>query len=165
MADQSPSSHALTRSRAADEVQPIGVGRITREQDLVVGQPRWNDRNVVCAPIGQQPLIDQWSFGERVQPIPAAQPGLPGPARIRCDDHLSRDAAGGAQHAKKPVDRPGIRELARLLDPSICDVAALVFVGVLDLVEVGEADAAALGKAPPELLLVEFPAERTVDLF
>src|SRR5260370_4130339 len=53
--------------------------------------------------------------------------------------------------------RPG------LLNPDVADVAVLVLVRVLDRLEIGEADAAAVRHAPAQLAGIELAAERLVD--
>src|SRR5207342_946545 len=127
----------------------------------VVRQAGWNDRDLVTAAVGQLADIDFWPFREWVQPVSVAKPRLPRSTGVGGDDQLGRDPAGRPKHAKQTIDGAWVWELPRLLHPGIGDVAALVLVRIVDLVEIGEGHAAALREPPTQFLFVEPRPERS----
>ena len=148
----------------ADELQAMHIVRVELEQELIVGKPRGDDRDLMGRAVLQRLRQHLRRLGKGHHLVAIADPALPGAAGIARQHELGRHAGRGAQRPEQAKDRVGRGILTGFLDPGVGEVAALIFLRVRDAVEIAEADPPAVRHAPEELRLVELPPERPIDL-
>src|SRR5215472_19358939 len=89
---------------------------------------------------------------------------MPGTARISRGSQTDWHARAGAQRRHQLHHWGGAREIPDLLYINSRVVVALVHVGIGIALQIGKAQPGAVRRTPHLLRLVEFPAERPVDL-